>query len=221
MLTLSNVSPLMPSPPALIAALPQPGLRRLAALGQTRNFAKNTVIISEGDVADTIYIMLAGRVRVYHGTADGREAVLDILGPGELIGEMVLDGSPRSASVMTMEPCCMVFLQSATLREHVRADPDLALLLIAELMGRVRKTSQSLKRLALSDVYERLALVLTDIGGLQRPAVIEGLTQQDLADRIGASRDTVNRIFKELIKGGFVEVARRRLTLLRALPAQW
>lgn len=221
MLSLSNVSPLMPSPPALIDALPQPGLRRLAALGQTRNFAKNTVIISEGDVADTIYIMLAGRVRVYHGTADGREVVLDILGPGELIGEMVLDGSPRSASVMTMEPCCMVFLQSATLREHVRDDPDLALLLIAELVGRVRKTSQSLKQLALSDVYERLALVLTDIGGPQRPAVIEGLTQQDLADRIGASRDTVNRIFKELIKGGFVEVARRRLTLLRSLPAQW
>jgi CRP/FNR family cyclic AMP-dependent transcriptional regulator len=115
----------------------------------------------------------------------------------------------------------MVFLQSATLREHVRDDPDLALLLIAELVGRVRKTSQSLKQLALSDVYERLALVLTDIGGPQRPAVIEGLTQQDLADRIGASRDTVNRIFKELIKGGFVEVARRRLTLLRSLPAQW
>ena len=211
----------MPSPPALIAALPQPGLRRLAALGQTRNFAKNTVIISEGDVTDTIYLMLAGRVRVYHGTTDGREVVFDILGPGELIGEMVLDGSPRSASVMTMEPCCVVFLQSATLRERVRDDPDLALLLIAELMGRVRKTSQSLKRLALSDVYERLALVLTDIGGPQRPAVIEGFTQQDLADRIGASRDTVNRIFKELIKGGFVEVARRRLTLLRALPAQW
>ena len=211
----------MPSPPALIAALPQPGLRRLAALGQTRNFAKNTVIISEGDVTDTIYLMLAGRVRVYHGTTDGREVVFDILGPGELIGEMVLDGSPRSASVMTMEPCCVVFLQSATLRERVRDDPDLALLLIAELMGRVRKTSQSLKRLALSDVYERLALVLTDIGGPQRPAVIEGFTQQDLADRIGASRDTVNRIFKELIKGGFVEVARRRLTLVRALPAQW
>lgn len=221
MLALSNVSPLMPSPPALIAALPQPGLRRLAALGQTRNFAKNTVIISEGDVADTIYIMLAGRVRVYHGTADGREMVLDILGPGELIGEMVLDGSPRSASIMTMEPCCMVVLQSATFRERVRDDPDLALLLIAELMGRVRKTSQALKQLALSDVYERLALVLTDIGGPQRPAVIEGLTQKDLADRIGASRDTVNRIFKQLIKGGFVEVARRRLTLLRALPAHW
>lgn len=206
---------------ALIAALPQPSLRRLAVLGPVRSFAKNTVIIQEGDVADTVYIMLAGRVRVFHSTADGREVVLAILGPGDLVGEMVLDGSVRSASVMTMDSCTMVFLQSATLREHLRNDSDLALLLIADLMRRMRKSSQSVKQLALSDVYQRLTAVLTDIGGTDRPAVIEGLTQQDLADRIGASRDTVNRIFKELIKGGFVEVARRRLTLLKHLPAQW
>ena len=78
----------MPSTSALIAALPQAGLRRLAALGQTRTFAKNMVIINEGDVGDTVYILLAGHVRVYHGTEDGREVVLDVLGPGEIIGEM-------------------------------------------------------------------------------------------------------------------------------------
>lgn len=213
--------PLMPSTSALIAALSQPGLQRLASLGQIRSFPKNTVIISEGDISDTVYIMLAGRVRVYHATSDGREVVLDVLGPGELIGEMVLDGSPRSASIMTIEPCSMAFLNVATLREHLRDDPDIALLLIAELMGRLRRRSQSVKQLALADVYQRLAALLSEVGGTQRPTVIEGLTQQDLAERIGASRDTVNRIFKELIKGGFVEVARRRLTLLRALPAHW
>ena len=211
----------MPSTSALIAALPQASLRRLAALGQTRNFPKNTVIINEGDVGNTVYILLAGRVRVYHGTDDGREVVLDVLGPGELIGEMVLDGSPRSASVMTVEPCAMAFMSVATLREHLGNDPDIALLLVSELMGRLRRRSQSVKQLALADVYHRLAALLSEVGGPQCPAVIEGLTQQDLADRIGASRDTVNRIFKELIKGGFVEVARRRLTLLRPLPAQW
>jgi CRP/FNR family transcriptional regulator, cyclic AMP receptor protein len=158
---------------------------------------------------------------VYHATEDGREVVLDVLGPGELIGEMVLDGSPRSASIMTVESCSMVVTTVSALREQMRNDPDLALLLIAELMGRLRRRSQSLKQLALADVYHRLATLLSELGGSQRPAVIEGFTQQDLADRIGASRDTVNRIFKELIKGGFVEVARRRITLLRPLPAQW
>ena len=115
----------------------------------------------------------------------------------------------------------MAFMSVSTLREHLRDDPDIALLLVSELMGRLRRRSQSVKQLALADVYHRLAALLSEVGGPQRPAVIEGLTQQDLADRIGASRDTVNRIFKELIKGGFVEVARRRLTLLRPLPAQW
>ena len=81
--------------------------------------------------------------------------------------------------------------------------------------------AQSVKQLALADVYQRLAALLSEVGGSERPAVIEGFTQQDLADRIGASRDTVNRIFKELIRGGFVAVARRRLTLLRQLPAHW
>jgi CRP/FNR family cyclic AMP-dependent transcriptional regulator len=216
-----DVSLPMPDTSALIAALPQPGLRRLAAIGQVRSFSKNAVIISEGDVADTVYLTLAGRVRVYHATEDGREVVLDVLGPGELIGEMVLDGSPRSASIMTVEPCSMVVMTVSTLREQLRNDPDLALLLIAELMGRLRRRSQSLKQLALGDVYQRLAALLSEVGGSQRPAVIEGLTQQELADRIGASRDTVNRIFKELINGGFVEVARRRITLLRPLPAHW
>ena len=211
----------MPSTSALIAALPQAGLRRLAALGHTRTFPKNTVIINEGDVGDTVYILLSGHVRVYHGTDDGREVVLDVLGPGEIIGEMVLDGSPRSASVMTVEPCTMAFMNSSALRESLRQDPDIALLIISELMGRLRRRSQSVKQLALADVYQRLAALLSEVGGSERPAVIEGFTQQDLADRIGASRDTVNRIFKELIRGGFVAVARRRLTLLRQLPAHW
>jgi CRP/FNR family transcriptional regulator, cyclic AMP receptor protein len=136
---LSGVTVLMPSTSALIAALPQAGLRRLAALGQTRTFAKNMVIINEGDVGDTVYILLAGHVRVYHGTEDGREVVLDVLGPGEIIGEMVLDGSPRSASVMTVEFCTMAFMSAGALRENLRSDPDIALLIIAELMSRLRR----------------------------------------------------------------------------------
>ena len=90
-------------------------------------------------------------------------------------------------------------------------------MLIAELMGRLRRRSQSLKQLALGTSNHRSAALLSEVGGSHRPAVIEGLTQQDLADRIGASRDTVNRIFEELINGGFVEVYGRD-TLLRPLP---
>lgn len=209
-------------PAALIAALPHAGVRALAEMGHVRTYPKQTVIIQEGDVADTLYVLLAGRLRVYSATADGREVVLDVLGPGELIGEMALDGSPRSASVMTMEPSTVAITSVGVLRERVAADGDLALRLIVELLGRLRRTSRTVKQLALADVYERMALVLAEESARSpTPGTIAGLTQQELADRIGASRDMVNRIFKGLIEGGYVEVARRRITLLKALPARW
>lgn len=207
---------------ALFEALPGAELRSLAQLGAVRTYPKQTVIIQEGDTSDTLYIMLAGRVRVYSATEDGREIVLDFLEAGDVVGEMVLDGSTRSASVMTIEQSTFAVLPQATLRARLKTDDDLAMLLITSLIQRLRKTSHSVKQLALADVYQRMSEVLGDeVRKSNVPNVIDGLTQQDIADRVGASRDMINRIFKELIVGGYVEVARRRITLLKALPARW
>ena len=208
-------------PNALIAALADPGIRALASLGRVRLYPKQAVIIHEGDIADTVFIVLAGRVRVFSSAEDGRDVVLDVLGPGEIVGEMALDGSPRSASIMTMEATTVSVIDAATLRERLKSDVDLAMLLVIELLGRLRKTSRVVKQLALGDVYERLAVVLNE-ELLSSPTghSIDGLTQQDLADRIGASRDMVNRIFRELERGGYVQVARRRIGVLKPLPAR-
>ena len=186
-----------------------------------RLYPKQAVIIHEGDIADTVFIVLAGRVRVFSSAEDGRDVVLDVLGPGEIVGEMALDGSPRSASIMTMEATTVSVIDAATLRERLKSDVDLAMLLVTELLGRLRKTSRVVKQLALGDVYERLAVVLNE-ELLSSPTghSIDGLTQQDLADRIGASRDMVNRIFRELERGGYVQVARRRICVLKPLPAR-
>ena len=207
---------------ALIASLADPGIRALAALGRVRSYPKQALIIHEGDAADTVFIVLAGRVRVFSSADDGRDVILDVLGSGEIVGEMALDGSPRSASIMTMEATTVALIDAATLRERLKSDLDLAMLLVTELLGRLRKTSQVVKRLALGDVYERLSVVLNE-ELLRSPTArsIEGLTQQDLADRIGASRDMVNRIFRELERGGYVEVARRHISVLKPLPARW
>ena len=209
-------------PNALIASLADPGIRALAALGRERSYPKQALIIHEGDAADTVFIVLAGRVRVFSSAEDGRDVILDVLGSGEIVGEMALDGSPRSASIMTMEATTVAVIDAATLRERLKSDLDLAMLLVTELLGRLRKTSQVVKRLALGDVYERLSVVLNE-ELLRSPTArsIEGLTQQDLADRIGASRDMVNRIFRELERGGYVEVARRHISVLKPLPARW
>jgi len=219
-LSFTRLKSMQPAP--LIAAITDPGVRALASLGRVRTYPKQSVIIHEGDASDTVYILLAGRARVFSSAEDGRDVVLDVLGPGEILGEMALDGSPRSASVMTMEPTTVAVLDATVLRERLKSDVDLAMLLVSELLGRLRKTSRAVKQLALGNVYERLALVLNEeFASSPGGHSIEGMTQQDLADRIGSSRDMVNRIFKELERGGYVQVARRHIVLLKPLPARW
>lgn len=207
---------------ALISRITDPAVRALAELGRVRSYPKQTVIIHEGDAADTVYIVLSGGVRVFSSAQDGRDVVLDVLGPGEILGEMALDGSPRSASVMTTEPTSVAVLDAAGLRERLKSDVNLAMLLVTELLRRLRKTSGVVKQLALGDVYERLSGVLRELFAASPSGdSIEGLTQQDLADRVSASRDMINRIFRELERGGYVQVARRRITLLKPLPTRW
>jgi CRP/FNR family transcriptional regulator, cyclic AMP receptor protein len=207
---------------APIGAIVDPAVRALAALGHVRSYRKNAVIIQEGDPGGPVYIILSGRVRVFSSEREGREVVLDVLGVGEIVGEMALDGSPRSASVMTMEATKVAAIEPSVLRERLKSDVDVAMLLVTELLGRLRRTTQVVKQLALGDVYQRLAIVLKELfAASSNGETIEGFTQQDLADRIGSSRDMVNRLFRELERGGYITVARRRISRLKPLPERW
>ena len=205
------------------APLRQETLRAIAQSGVVRQFPKQTVLIHDGDVGDSLYIILAGRVKIYASNAAGREVVIDFHGPGECVGEMSLDGSTRSASVMTVEPTTCAIVNRAHFREFILAHPDFALYLIEKLIHRVRVTTENVKSLALSDVYGRLARLLnalaTDAGG--HVAVREKLTQQDIADRIGASRDMIGKLMKDLVAGGYLAVEDRTITILRKLPTGW
>jgi len=101
-----------------ISEIGDPMVRELATRGQVRTFPKNAVIINEGDRGDSLYVILSGKVKVYVSDDDGREMILDIYGPGDYVGEMALDGRPRSASVMTLEPtsCSVVHGQASNPR---------------------------------------------------------------------------------------------------------
>jgi CRP/FNR family transcriptional regulator, cyclic AMP receptor protein len=198
-------------------------LREIAATGGVKRYPANAVLINEGDVADTLFIILAGRVKVYAGNAAGKEVILNELGPGEYVGEVPLDGGVRSASVMTLEPTTCALVTGANLREFVAKHPDFALHLIRNLILRLRTLTDSVKSLALDDVYGRV------VGLLQKLAVAEGahravpqrLTQQEIADRVGASREMVSRIFKELTIGGYLSVTAGRIVILKTPPAAW
>ena len=197
--------------PAL--GLPDEALRRIAASGVVRAFPKSTILISEGDVGDSLYIILSGRVKVYASNAAGREVVINFHGPGEYVGEMSLDGEPRSASVVTMEPTTCAIVNRAQFRDFLAQNPDFAQHLIQTLIRRCRGATENVKSLALSDVYGRLVRLLNALAvehdGHQ--VVEERLTQQDIADRVGASRDMIGKLMKDLVGGGYLAVEDRRL----------
>jgi CRP/FNR family cyclic AMP-dependent transcriptional regulator len=198
-------------------------LRDIAATGVVPTFPRNAVLINEGDVGDALYVLLSGRVKVYSSNEAGREFVIDFHGPGEYVGEMSLDGAPRSASVMTVEPTTCAVVNRAQFRDFILAHPDFAMHLIERLIHRVRVTTSNLKSLALSDVYGRLVRLLNalvqEVDG--RSVVPEKLTQQDIADRVGASRDMIGKLMKDLVGGGYLAVEDRRITILKRLPPGW
>jgi len=172
------------SPGDPLAPLAEQTLAAIAATGVVRNFPKNAILINEGDTADSLFIVLSGRIKVFASNEAGREIVLSFFGPGEYVGEMSLDGSPRSASVMTVEPTTCAIVNRASVREFLLAHPDFALNLIEKLIQRVRVTTENVKSLALTDVYGRLVRLITTLA-VERDGVMmvpEKLTQQDIAD---------------------------------------
>jgi len=213
--TVPNADPFAPLNPET--------LREIAGTGVVRAFPRNAIIINEGEHGDSLFIVMTGKVKVFSTNDAGREFVIDFHGPGEYVGEMTLDGEPRSASVMTVEPTTCAVVNRAHFREFLLAHPDFALHLIERLIGRVRITTGNLKSLALSDVYGRLVRLINtlarEVDG--KMVVRERLTQQEIADRIGASRDMIGKLMKDLVAGGYLSVEDRVITVHKKLPTGW
>ncbi len=199
---------------------------QLAALSQraiTKSYPRLNVIVNEGDPTDAVYIILEGRVRIFIADHKGKEVTLNVQGAGEYFGEMTLDGGPRSASVMTLEPCRFMIVARESLESFFASHPAFAMHLVHKLISRVRVLTERVKSLALQDVYGRFRGMLEELAVEQNGVrVVEGrMTQSDIASRIGASREMVSRILSDLKTGGYVSQARHRLIIHKKLPADW
>ena len=164
-------------------ALP-PHLLKLAALGVQRRYRTHSLLIQEGDQGDSIYIVLSGRLRAFVSDARGREITLGHHGPGEYVGEMSLDGGPRSASVQAVEHTVCAVVTRETMLRHIAADPEFALGLIVRLIRRARLATESARSMALLDVYSRLRRLLEERAQQQADGtrrISERLTHQALA----------------------------------------
>jgi CRP/FNR family cyclic AMP-dependent transcriptional regulator len=203
--------------------LDQEELRTLSAQGIIKAFPRNTIIVSEGDETDSFYIIIAGRVKVFVSDEEGREIVLTTQDPGDYFGEMVLDGGPRSASVMTLEPSRFAVIPKQQFREFLRTHPGFSTHLVERLIGRSRALTGNVKSLALLDVYGRVARLLLELAVDDdgRMIVEEKLTQQDIANRVGASREMISRIFKDLVAGGYISIDKKRITIHKNPPRHW
>ena len=219
-----------------------PVLRTLAMRGVVRSYAKKSILINEGDQGDSIFVLLKGSVKVFSMDTSGREIVYGKIQAGDYFGEMSLDGGPRSASVMTLDTCTCAVLTRRHLSEHLADEPQFALDLVAQVIHRARAATEVARTMALLDVYGRLAAVLQEnlndshyesqprqkakAGQLAEPALLmphllEPITHQDLAGRVGASREAISRILKTLERSGHLIMSTKRITLLKKLPERY
>ena len=193
-------------------------LKALIERGEVRRYRKGTLLIQEGDVGDTLFIILEGRMRAFSSGDNDREITYGVYGPGEYMGELSLDGGPRSASVITLEACRCAVVTRRTLEQFIAERPEFAFELLAKVIRRARVATLNARQLALEDVYGRLRallLALAEAGNGER------LTHQEMANRLGCSREMVSRLMKDLERGGYLQVQAHRFTLLKPLPQRW
>jgi len=208
-----------------------PLLRALARRGELRRIRRGVQLITEDDIGDTLYIVLEGRLRAYAAGNDGREVTYGEYGPGEYVGEMGLDGGKRSAHVEVQQPALCAVVVRPTLEAFLAEQPQFAFELLAKVIRRARAATMGLKQIALNDVYGRLKAMLETLsvadplsdspGDTACRVAAPALSHLEISQRLGCSREMISRVMKDLERGGFVEVGRRRIVLLKALPAKW
>jgi len=204
----------------IFAGLDEPALASLERIAVEKQYPKESVIVSQEDQGDALFVVCSGKVKVVLYGRSGREVILSVFKPGDFFGEMsLLDNQPRSANVIAVEASTLLVLERRTFAEHLSAHPRVALNVLAELSKRLRRADAIIGNLALLDVYGRVARFLRELakseGEQSNGSVIIRArpTQQEIASMIGTSRETVSRALSEFQRRGFLEIAGRRIIL--------
>lgn len=215
----------MPKTPKTTAAFAlSPSLLALSSRGETRHYRKGTLLIQEGDQGDTLFIILSGSLRSFSVGPKDREITYGISGPGEYLGELSLDGGLRTCNVITLENSTCAVITRRTLEAYVAERPEFAFELLSKVIRRARAATLSVRQMALNDAYGRLKLLLDGLATTLPDGsrwVRERLTHQEMANRLGCSREMVSRLLKELKNGGYLLMQEGRWSILRPLPTGW
>lgn len=196
----------------------------MAAQAPLRRCRKGVVLIEEGELGGNLFFIDSGLLRAYTSREDGQEFTFGFFGPGEVLGEMSLDGGPRSASVTVEEAAVCRWVTRQALEQHIAQQPALAFELLALVIRRARALSTRARDLALTDAYGRLVLLLR-AGSCPQPdgtqRMTYALTQTQLAQQIGCSRPMVTKLLGDLVKGGYLVEDNRHWVTCKTLPSRW
>ena len=208
---------------ALFSGMDAADIETVASQTVTRQFPKNTVIVSQGDDTDSFYVIVQGKVDVFLHNDKGKEIIINTLGECESFGELAPLGSiPRQASIITTEDSTFGIISRQVFMDTLLIKPSISMRIIDLLITRIQDLTEDVSSLALEDVYNRVVRVLykhaEEVG---EKLVTEKLTQQDIASRVGATREMVHRILKELKTGGYISIEGKHITIEKKLPPGW
>jgi len=208
---------------ALFEGLDETVLKQLSTQVVTRQFPKNSIVVTQGDETDSLYVIMDGKVDVFLQNDKGKEIIINTLGECDSFGELApLGGIPRQASIITTESSTLVIISRQVFMDTLLTKPAISMRIINRLIDLIQNLTEEVSSLALEDVYNRVVRVLykhaEQVGD---KLVTEKLTQQDIALRVGATREMVHRILKELKTGGYISIEGKHITIEKKLPPGW
>ncbi|MFH1657952.1 MAG: cyclic nucleotide-binding: regulatory protein Crp [Rhodocyclaceae bacterium] len=191
----------------LFSGLDEHELEKLSRVAGRKRVERGASVVRAGDSTDSLYVLISGRAKVTNTDEEGREIILAWLGPGEFFGEMgLIDGSPRSANVVAAEACELLFLDKDSLQRCMQDNFQVAQKLMKILVLRLREADRKIESLALLDVYGRVARLLLDMSEIVdgNRVVKKKMSKQDMAKMIGASREMVSKVMRDLELSGYI-----------------
>jgi len=193
--------------------------------GREKSLSKGSLLFSQGDESEGLFIIKSGRAKVFISDENGKEMLIAILGPGEVVGEIAsLDGQTRTASVVALEPTKVLQIAQSDFKRFLAENQDVAFEIIQVLTKRIRSYANSVSNLAFKNVYERIVVMLEQNSEPKEDGtrvVTSAFTHQDIADMVGSSREMVSRVFSELTKGKYISTDHRVVTIHKKLPKGW
>ena len=210
-----TVNPTILKTVPLFALFSEHQLAALFPAIQHRSYPRHAFMLRAGEKTDALYILLSGRAKVVIDDGDGREVTLHVIGPSEFFGEMsLIDDKPRSASVEALEACEVLYISKTVFMNVLKDNFEVAMLMLRSVVSRLRDADRKIANLALMDVHGRVARLIMELAHEVDGSWIVDTGSEEMARMVGASREMVSRVLKEMRDGGLIRRDKRKIVIL-------